>query len=460
MLRSTTEAVQPVVSNLSELPAAEAVEVFRPGCRDDVASIVRGFASRSPGVTLRAISSGRNWGLGSGSTPSPETAVVDLSGLRVIRLIDSERGLAVVEAGVTQAQLVEALRGSGRFLNCTASSPETSVLGNMMDRGVGLRRQRTEDLLGLEVVTADGEVNTVGWWPGRHGLAPNRYGLGPSSLSLFPQSNMAIATAAVVKLLPTPEATSVITFAADDERYGEIVEVLRTTLRDDLTRAVVKLYDRGSSSIYGAGDATLLGHVCVDGAHDVVETKRKVVLKRLAGVGAFPLSGDDLDRDPLTRAIRALYRGDVSYSEDVIRATLGTSSDHADIDGRGWIFILPFVPFTGHHLQSVLGLVRDVASRTAIEVGTTMNALDGDTVDLVIAIRFDRASASATDEAHRALDELFSDLVLHGFSPYRLDTSHSRSDVLPADGLESRIAHGIKTSLDPQELFGSTRYLT
>jgi len=456
-LQST--ASQRLRSNLSELPAAAPVEVFRPGCREEVASIVRGFAGRNPGVTLRAISSGRNWGLGSGSSPSPDTAVMDLSGLRGVRAIDPERGFAVVEAGVTQTRLVEALRGSGRFLNCTASSPETSVLGNMMDRGVGLRRQRTEDLLGLEVVTANGDVDTVGWWPNRHGLAPNRYGLGPSSLGLFPQSNLAIATAAVVKLLATPEETSVVTFAADDERYSEVVDVLRTLVRDDLTRAVVKLYDRGSSSIYGAGDATLLGHVCVDGAREVVETKSELVRQRLAGGGARPLSGDDLDRDPLTRAIRALYRGDVSHSEDVIRATLGTSSDDADTDGRGWIFILPFVPFTGHDLQTALRLVRGVAARTGTEVGTTMNALDSDTVDLVIAIRFDRRSVTAVGEAHRALDELFADLVEHGFSPYRLDTSHARSDVLSADGLESRVAHGVKAALDPHQLFGSTRYL-
>ncbi|MFD6795233.1 MULTISPECIES: FAD-binding oxidoreductase [Prauserella salsuginis group] len=454
---TATRAAAPNSRNVSELPAAEPDRIHRPDSVDELVSLVREGCSGAGG--FRAVSSGFNWGLGSASGPIPGQHLVDLSALDTVRTIDVERGYAIVEAGVTQAQLCDALTGSGRFLNCTASSPETSVLGNTMDRGVGLRHQRTEDLLGLEIVTAAADVGTVGWWPPGSGLAPNKYGLGPSSVQVFPQSTLGIATAAVVRLLPTPEETSVLTFTAADDSYDALIEVLRGAVRDRLSDAVIKVYDADSSDIYG-GNATVTGHICLDGSADVVSAKRADLAGRLAPIGARVLPEDEFADDPLAGAVARLYRGDVSKSESIVRASLGRSTHEADAAGRGWIFVLPFVPFTAADLGNARGIVREAGTRHGVEVGTTVNVLGHDVVDLVIAIRFDRASANATEAAHRASDEIQRALVDAGYPPYRLDTAHHRSDVAPGTDLNAVVAARLKDALDPTGLFGPSRYLS
>jgi 4-cresol dehydrogenase (hydroxylating) len=98
---------------------------------------------------LYPISTGRNWGLGSSQPVRDGCILVDLGGLKRIRAIDLELGYAVVEAGVTQLDLQEALAGTPFMVNVTGTCAKTSLLGNALERGVGNHRHRTEDLVGL-----------------------------------------------------------------------------------------------------------------------------------------------------------------------------------------------------------------------------------------------------------------------------------------------------------------------
>src|SRR5690606_5641313 len=120
-----------------------------------------------------------------------------------IRQLDLDRGIAVVEPGVTPADLVEAAAGTPWVVNLTASCAATSVLGNARDRGVGNLRQRTDDLLGLEVVTGSGEVIRCGsFWSKRDAAFYYRHGVGPDLVPLFCQSNLGVVTAGIIELVP------------------------------------------------------------------------------------------------------------------------------------------------------------------------------------------------------------------------------------------------------------------
>src|SRR5690242_4470953 len=83
---------------------------------------------------LHPFSTGRNWGLGSREPAQDGVVAFDLGGLDTVRDLDIAAGWAVVEPGVTQAQLAGLLEGTGRMLNITASSAHTSVIGNALDR--------------------------------------------------------------------------------------------------------------------------------------------------------------------------------------------------------------------------------------------------------------------------------------------------------------------------------------
>ncbi|MCW5261935.1 FAD-binding oxidoreductase [Verminephrobacter eiseniae] len=197
--------------NVSLFRPRDVRAVIRPGSVQEIQAIVRIFHGNNPPAGLHAISTGRNWGLGSAEPATDDVVTVDLGRMNSVRRVDCDAGYAVIEPGVTQLCLAEALDGTNRMLNVTASSGHTSVIGNALERGVGLRRQRTEDLLGLEIVLPDGELARVGWWPEQtRRTAANPYGLGPSLLHLFTQSNLGIVAAAVVSLLPRPESQRVL----------------------------------------------------------------------------------------------------------------------------------------------------------------------------------------------------------------------------------------------------------
>lgn len=197
-------------------------EVLRPATADEVVEIVR-----SGRRGLHPISTGYNWGLGSGLPVGDGATVLDLSGLDRVRALDLERGYAVVEPGVTQGALVELLRGTPRIFNLTTSSLRTSIIGNSLERGAGVHRARAEDLVGLEVVLADGRREHVGWWPGTSAV-PRPHGLGPTLTHLFTQSSFAVVTAAVVRLLPRPEEVRVLPFTFAEDDLADAVDALRS----------------------------------------------------------------------------------------------------------------------------------------------------------------------------------------------------------------------------------------
>src|SRR5690606_6189079 len=168
--------------------------VLRPRRVEDVVVIVA--VARECGARIYPVSTGKNWGLGSKQPVSDGCFLVDTSGLDRIRQLDVERGIAVIEPGVTQAQLVDATASTPWVVNLTGSCAATSVLGNALDRGVGNLRQRTDDLLGLEVVTGSGSLIRCGsFWSKRDEAFYYRHGVGPDLVPLFCQSNLGIVTA-------------------------------------------------------------------------------------------------------------------------------------------------------------------------------------------------------------------------------------------------------------------------
>lgn len=444
-------------NNVSEFAHTPPDSVIEPESIDEVRALVRRRVA-TDGPPLRVVSSGFNWGLGSASSPGPASDLLALHRLNSIRTIDLDRGHAVIEAGVTQDQLSEALRESDRYLNCTASSGQTAIVGNMMDRGVGLHGQRIQDLLGLEIVLPDGSVGTVGWWPGSGSLAANPWGLGPSSLHLFTQSNLAIVTAAAVRLRPRPSRREVVTFTVEPGAMRTVVDRLRHLVRDGILSGVTKIYDQESSALYGAREARIAIHACIDGPSAVAEAKIAELWESLADVRPERVPAEDVSEDPLMSAVVRLYHGDTRSSETIVKNALKASTEDADEHGSGWIFALPFVPMRGEDIEKAIQIVRDGVDGSTARAGTTVNVLDHDTVDLVIALSFRRDSAGVRD-AHDAFDRIVAALVAAGYAPYRVDTRHARADYADDGGLDGMLAAHIKHELDPRGVLAPSRYV-
>jgi 4-cresol dehydrogenase (hydroxylating) len=224
---------------------------------EEVTEVVRIAAEH--GVALYPTSRGKNWGFGDACPSGPGQFVLDLSGMDRIREVDPELAYAVVEPGVTQRQLHAHLteHGGALWAPCTSSSPDASLIGNLLERGVGATTQgeAAASVCGLEVVLADGSVVRTGLdrYPKANGHV-HRWGVGPYVEGLFLQSSLGVVVRAGIWLMPRPEAFAVFTLAIhDDANLEPAVDALRrlrlTGVLDSPVRvvgAVRTLADRGS----------------------------------------------------------------------------------------------------------------------------------------------------------------------------------------------------------------------
>ncbi|MEO2215739.1 FAD-binding oxidoreductase [Chromobacterium vaccinii] len=449
--------------NVSLYRQRQGVGIVRPTSADQVGRILLACAGKPGLAGVQAVCTGRNWGLGSSEAVQDRTIRLDLSRMDAIREIDEEHGWAIVEPGATQLQLAKHLAGSRRMLNVTASSGHSSVLGNALDRGVGLRRQRTDDLIGLEVVLPDGEQIRVGWWPNAdRSNSRNPMGLGPALLPLFTQSNLGVVTAGVVALLPRPERQCVMRLAFRKERLADAVDELRRWYANGLVDGVLKIYDTTSTESYGGRAGEHLVFLCLSGTVHRVEALAGVVEEEARDSGLFTEttrleSVERDDGDYVTRVVESAFGGDPSWNEHMLRSALGTDADSADEKGGGWRFFLPFIHFNGESIERALALLDQVWRETGIRPGSTVNALNADVIDLVVSFRFPRDKDWAA-KADRALDRTYELFAAAGFYAYRLDIDHSEwYEKLMPDGARSLVKR-LKQLLDPQGVIAAGRY--
>ncbi|MFE9933525.1 FAD-binding oxidoreductase [Streptomyces sp. NPDC005533] len=457
--------------NVSAFAPRDTRAVLRPGSVADVRALVGAFhhakASGAELPGLQPVSTGRNWGLGSKEPAAGPVVRVELDELDALRTLDTEAGYAVVEPGVTQKELSELLAGTGRMLNVTASSGHTSVLGNTVDRGVGLRHQRTEDLLGLEVVLPDGAVAHIGWWPGdaAHGKGDgfNPLGLGPSLLHLFTQSDLGIVTAAVVRLLPRPQRQSTVRAGFHRETLHRAVDALRVWKANGLIAGVIKVYDTASTATYGGGDTAggYVAHLSVEGTERSAAALKAALLAEMAETGLFTsvTSSDEeppADGDVVAHVVHAAYSGSVAHNERMLASATGATAERVDADGNGWLFFLPFLPFDGAAVVRALDILDRIHLATGIRPGSTVNALDADVIDLVVSFPFDRGAQ--TGAAHRALDLAHLWFGEAGLRPYRLDSGHARAAAGTADTPETALQRALRAAVDPHGVMAAGRY--
>ncbi|RLK61819.1 FAD-binding oxidoreductase [Actinokineospora cianjurensis] len=439
------------------------VATVRPSTADEAQRVVRAFAAAAGGVSLHAYSTGRNWGLGSRESATDDVVALDLSGLSAIRDIDVAAGWAVVEPGVTQGHLAGLLADTDRMVNVTVSTAHSSVLGNALDRGVGLRHQRVEDLVGLEVVLPDGELVHVGWWPEAERKTPvYPHTLGPSLVQLFVQSNLGIVTGATVRLLPRPEALRVVRLNHTPENLGPATALLRRWVSQGLASGVPKFYNPTAARGYGSAPGQFLAHVPVDGTEASVAALSAIIADEAVKSGVFTevsttdATDPDAPHHEVTSLVERSYLGDPDVSDRVFEQKMGMRADQLDTD-LGFLFFLPLLPFTAEAVVTAERLLGQVHAETGILAGGTGNVLGDDLVDLVVAMKFDRADAQA---AHRALDRLYELFAEQGFLPYRLDVDHHEwIDRVGGRPSARAFARRLKDSLDPTGVIAPGRYL-
>jgi 4-cresol dehydrogenase (hydroxylating) len=213
-------------AGMSNLPT----KVVRPKTVKDVQAIQK--AAHQAGVALWVAPNASGNGLLAPEVSS-EPVLVDLSSMRAVIAIDPDSATALVEPGVSHADLRAALKSKGHNMWVDSGRNDAeSIMGSIWDRAFGYTAYSDNVLMqcGMEIVTADGkQVRTgMGAFPKGDCWQLFKLGFGPYVDGSFMQSGLGIPTKVGLWISPAPPAYRPFAFRIDDEAtMTAAVEIMR-----------------------------------------------------------------------------------------------------------------------------------------------------------------------------------------------------------------------------------------
>ena len=222
-----TEDLDQYVTDWRKRAKGKALCVVRPGHTAEVAAVVKACAA----ARISIVPQGGNTGLVVGSIPD-ETGtqvLLSLQRMNAVRAIDGQNLTITVEAGCVLQNLQAAAEQAGYLFPLSLGSEGSCTIGGNLSTNAGgtqvVRYGNTRELcLGLEVVTAEGEV-----LHGLVGLRKDNTGYDLRDLFIGAEGTLGIITAATMKLYPMPAAT--LTAWAAVPSMAQAVEFLGLALR-------------------------------------------------------------------------------------------------------------------------------------------------------------------------------------------------------------------------------------
>ncbi|HQC95408.1 MAG TPA: FAD-binding oxidoreductase [Aquabacterium sp.] len=200
----------------------QALAVVRPGSTDEVAQVVQLCAKH--GASL--VPQGGNTGLVGGGVPdhSGTQVLMSLQRMNRVRGIDTANLTLTVEAGMVLQAVQQTAADAGLLFPLSLAAEGSCTIGGNLATNAGgtqvLRYGNARELcLGLEVVTADGEVLS-----GLSGLRKDNTGYDLRDLFIGSEGTLGVITAATLKLYPQPAAS--LTALASTQTLQQCVALL------------------------------------------------------------------------------------------------------------------------------------------------------------------------------------------------------------------------------------------
>ncbi|WP_113703838.1 FAD-linked oxidase C-terminal domain-containing protein [Nonomuraea lactucae] len=368
--------------------ATPAVAVL-PETAEQVALVVR--LCSEAGVPFVARGSGT--GLSGGALPREDGVLIVTSRMRRILEVDLTDRRAVVEPGVTNLAITEAVRDQGHYYAPDPSSQQVcSIGGNVAENSGGAHCLKygftVNHVEACEIVTPDGEL-----------VAIDRMDPGYDLLGAFvgSEGTLGVATKITVRLSRAPEAVTTVLAAFDGiEQGGRAVSAI---IGAGIVPAAIEMMD--ALSIEAAEAAVACSYPEGAGAVLIVEldgpaAEVELQFARLREIcsGAFELR---VAADPAERA--AIWKGRKSAFAAVGRI----SPAYIVQDG--------VVPRTS--LPRVLAAIDRLSAEHGIRVANVFHAGDGNLHPLVL---FDDAEPGAGERAEVVSGAILDLCIEHGGS--------------------------------------------
>ena len=336
-----------------------------PESVEEVQTLLRGATAFGVPVVPR----GRGTGL-SGAAAVPDGAlVVATERLNRILEIAPDDEIAVVQAGVLNADLDRAVSEHGLMYTPDPASWEiSSIGGNIATNAGGLRCTKygvtRESVLGLTVVLADGTLLHTG-----RRTIKGVTGFDLTGLFVGSEGSIGIVVAATLRLRPRPVRTTTCTafFPSSAAAAAGVLAVVRTrvqaSLLEFLDGGALRAIDRAQQTDLAQRGAALL-IVQTDGYGADLEAR--VLADALAAVGATVEMLDDAGAGRYLELRRSGFgvRAGWSVGEDVAvpRSVLGTMIERISEIGRQFDLEVAVVAHAGDgNLHPLLTAPRSAA---------------------------------------------------------------------------------------------------
>ncbi|HEY3742232.1 MAG TPA: FAD-linked oxidase C-terminal domain-containing protein [Bryobacteraceae bacterium] len=207
-----------------------------PRGTEEVAALVRLANEHSIPVVGR----GAGTGLSGGAIPRAGGMMIGFARMNRILEIDYDNECAVVEPGVVNLEITQAVEGEGYFYAPDPSSQKACTIGGNVAENSGgphtlVYGVTTNHVLGIEAVLADGSIVMLG---GKEGDLP---GYDLKGLLTGSEGTMALVTKIIVRLMRKPEVVK--TLLAIYDRTEDAGNTVAEITARSITPAAIEMLD-------------------------------------------------------------------------------------------------------------------------------------------------------------------------------------------------------------------------
>ena len=327
-----------------------------PRSTREVVEVVR-LANRA-GVPVAPRGAGT--GIAGGAIPTRGGLIVCTTRMNRLLSLDPLNARAVVEPGYVNLDLTAAAKPHGLFFAPDPASQKVSTIGgNVATNAGGVHclawGATTNHVLGLEIVTPDGEIIQTG------ALAADAPGYDLTGLVTGSEGTLGIVTRVAVRLMRQPEAARVLiaVFGGLSDASQAVSAVIAAGIVPVALEMIDGLTCRVVESAFHLGfpeDAGAMLLVEVDGLRDgLAETVERIVtICRQAGAGQVRVAESQAERDALWAARKGALgcMGRLApnyYVQDgvVPRTQLPRTIDHVEAVAREYDLLIANVFHAG-----------------------------------------------------------------------------------------------------------------
>lgn len=197
--------------------------VVLPKTTEEVARVVKLCAEEN----IPWVARGAGTGLSGGALPVEDGILIVTARMKEILKIDLENQYVVVQPGVINNWVTQAVSGAGFYY---APDPSSQIIcsigGNVAENSGGVHCLKygvtTNHVLGLKLVTPDGEIADVG------GVVSEMPGYDLTGLFVGSEGTLGIATEITLKILKTPESICVLLadFTSIEAAGGAVADII------------------------------------------------------------------------------------------------------------------------------------------------------------------------------------------------------------------------------------------